>query len=408
MLLDELSKFLLDPSLVDQVRLRPGAFTRERKLTLPRIAAMMVSGMCSSVQAELDAFFGRLAGNAVHSRQVSAQAFTKARRGFSARLFDLAGEHLLTLAQPLIDAARWNGLRVVAADASRLRVSTRSNAELAADHYAFALFLPGAELTLHASLHPADGAERQMLLEALDTLDPGGDLLVLDRGYIGNAMVGTLAQRGIGFCLRVDTRGWGCVPDFLRSSEHERVVRLSAPTRAQSAHYGIAATQTTVRLIRDVTPNGKVRVLMTNLLDVQRYPAEHFGALYHRRWRIEEAFKRIKHRMRVEAPSGLTRLAFEQDFAAKVLADNLCVLLAASTDTATQTSDPLSRPNRTYALGAFKPILAGCLLAIEHAQNLLKTVLDSVSRSRCRIQHGRSYPRRHRVKTHMYFAYKVA
>ncbi|WP_435382740.1 transposase [Crenobacter oryzisoli] len=34
---------------------------------------------------------------------------------------------------------------------------------------------------------------------------------------------------------------------------------------------------------------------MTNLLDAQAFPAADFGALYHQRWRIEEAFKRLKH-----------------------------------------------------------------------------------------------------------------
>ena len=386
------------------MRLRPGAFTRDRHLTLPRIAAMMMSGMCASVQAELDTLFGHLKGMAVRSREVSAQAFSKARKGFSAELFRLAGRHLLALAQPQIDAARWNGLRVVAADASRLRVSTRANAKLSADHYAFALFLPGAELTLHASLHPADGSERQMLFEALDELDAGRDLLVLDRGYVGNTMVASLAQRGLGFCLRADTRGWRCVADFLRSGASEQVVTLAAPRVAEASIYEIHPVPTTVRLIRDVTPSGNIRVLMTNLLDARRYPAEQFGALYHRRWRVEEAFKRIKHRLRLEAPSGLTYLAFQQDFAAKVLADNLSQLLSAETEP----PDATSRPNRTYAQGALKPILAGCLLALEHARNQLQTVLDAIACNHCRVQPERSYPRPRRVKPHQHLAYKGA
>ena len=36
---------------------------------------------------------------------------------------------------------------------------------------------------------------------------------------------------------------------------------------------------------------------MTNLFDVARFPACSFGELYHQRWRIEEAFKRLKHRL---------------------------------------------------------------------------------------------------------------
>ena len=48
----------------------------------------MISGMCASVQAELDAFFGRLHAVPGRIREVSAQAFSKARQGFSGRLFE--------------------------------------------------------------------------------------------------------------------------------------------------------------------------------------------------------------------------------------------------------------------------------------------------------------------------------
>ncbi|MBT1460559.1 transposase [Dickeya dianthicola] len=48
--------------------------------------------------------------------------------------------------------------------------------------------------------------------------------------------------------------------------------------------------------------------------------------LYHQRWRIEEAFKRLKHRLNLEHVSGLSQLSVMQDFAAKVLCDNLQAL----------------------------------------------------------------------------------
>jgi hypothetical protein len=72
-------------------------------------------------------------------------------------VFELARARLTELAEPRIDSMRWNGLRRVAADGTRLRVGTRLGHELRADHYAFALFLPGSELTLHAALHPHRG-----------------------------------------------------------------------------------------------------------------------------------------------------------------------------------------------------------------------------------------------------------
>ena len=251
---------------------------------------MMVSGMCASVQSELDLLFAQLDEHPARSRQVSAQAFSQARRGFSASLFELANERLLQLAQPRVDAFRWSGLRVIAGDGSRLKVSTRRDAELSPDHFAFALYMPGAELMLHASLHRADSSERQMLFDALDLIRPHADLLVLDRGYPGNALVAAMVQRERHFCMRVDASGWKSVEQFRKGELAESLVTLAPPKARDASLYGISRTATTVRLIRDVTPTGHVRVLMTSLLDSRRYPAAAFADLYHQRWRVEEAF----------------------------------------------------------------------------------------------------------------------
>lgn len=398
----------------ERFRLGNTAFTRQRCLTLPRMAGLMLSGLCASVQAELDGFFSTLGLARDRIRQVSAQAFSKARRGFSATLFSAANAHLVSVAESHWQRFAWQGLRPVAADASRLQVATRAGAELQPDHYAFALFLPGPELTLHASLHAVvGGCERQMLFEALEHLRPGQDLLLLDRGYPAAWLVALLKQRGIDFCMRVDATGWNCVKAFLASGEAERRVRLPRPPAKECAVYEVTREAVEVRLIRDLTPEGNVRVLMTSLLDAQRYVGGEFGHLYHRRWRVEEAFKRIKHRLRLEACSGLTYLALQQDFAAKVLADNLFMLVADSADLADHELDGIdsatrrSRPNRTYALGALKPVIVGCLFAVRGARAALRRALEAVLNTRCRDRKTRkSYPRPPRKKPHLCATYR--
>ena len=273
------------------------------------------------------------------------------------------------------------------------------------------MFLPGSELTLHASLHPADGSERQMLFQALDQINRD-DLLLLDRGYPGATMAAILDQRKIFFCMRVDRRkNWGCVRKLLRSNLDECIVELPPPSAEDTQTYEIQRIPTRVRLIRNVTPTGSIGVLMTNLIDAECYPAHAFGALYHQRWRIEEAFKRIKLRLRLEAPSGLTYLALQQDFGAKIVADNLCILIA-DLDHRTANGAPTppaatSRANRTYALSTLKPILAICLLGLRSATRLLKAARAAISKSRCRIQPDRHYPRRPRQKPHLHQTYNV-
>ena len=78
-----------------------------------------------------------------------------------------------------------------------------------------------------------------------------------------------------------------------------------------------------MRLIRVVTPKGRIHVVMTSLLDTAAFPASAFANLYHGRWRVEEAFKRIKHRFGLEHTSGLSWYAARQDFGAKAVCDNL-------------------------------------------------------------------------------------
>jgi hypothetical protein len=78
---------------------------------------------------------------------------------------------------------RWHGLRLVAADASVLmpavRACPRTRSLASTDQRLFGLFLPGCEMTLHASVHSADTSERAMLMQALDCLGPN-DVLLLD------------------------------------------------------------------------------------------------------------------------------------------------------------------------------------------------------------------------------------
>ena len=55
-----------------------------------------------------------------------------------------------------------------------------------------------------------------------------------------------------------------------------------------------------VGVVRVVTPNGRIHVVITSLLGNTAFPVPDFADLYHRRWRIEEAFKRLTHRLALE------------------------------------------------------------------------------------------------------------
>ena len=362
----------------------PAAFSRQRKLPLPTLVALMLTGMRMSIQAELDVFFGHLQGSSQLLRTVSEQAFAQARAKLSLTAIPLLNDWLVAHAEQHGFVPRWCRLRLVAADAFTMRFGLRaSHVKRAAlpDQILFSLFLPSAELMLAASLHSiAECGERQMLVQHLDRLS-SNDLLLLDRGYPSRWLVSLLKYQRISFCMRVEKAGEGgfaCVRDFLRSGLVEQVVTLRVPDQRDAYDYECPREPQQVRLVRHVAPNGKVRVLMTNLFDARRFPASAFGELYHKRWRIEEAFKRLKHRLNLEHVSGLSQQAVLQDVAAKILCDNLQTL-ASLTAHEQATLREIDRINHAYAHTALKPLMPALLLGKKVAKRL-RGVLNLIAK----------------------------
>jgi hypothetical protein len=364
-------------------------------------------GVQGAVQSELDQFFANLRNRADSVRTVSAQAFCKARYKISALVFGDLNQKLMALVEEHLPVPRWQGLRVVSGDGTAVRLTTmRDGVRSIVTGVAFGLYLPGMELFLHFALQEGACDERQMLFEAIEHLR-ADDLLVLDRGFPCRWLAAALTARGIAFCIRCDTsRGFRVVRQFMHSGQGEQLVRLRAPNARDAADYECPATPTTVRLVRVVTPNGRVHVVMTSLLDSGAFPATGFGALYHGRWRVEEAFRRLKHRLGLEHTSGLSWHAANQDFGAKAVFDNLNAL-AAYVATETQLApDSCWKINRTLMIDKIKRQIGRWLLAAGATTRRLKPLIQEIAANLQKFVAGRSKPRTPQRKPHRSHAYK--
>ena len=364
---------------------------------------------CASQQVMLDSFFGNLAGSADWLRGVSDRGFAKARDRLSWGALARLNEFSVDLADSLGLVPRWQGKRLVAADASVLMPCVRpclTKRRLAsADQRLFCLYLPGAELTLHASVHGSEVGERQMLFEALDRLGPD-DVLVLDRGYPAAWLVAYLNARNIHFCVRCDNRS-GAAQRFAHSGRTQALVRLNAPCAQDVLDYGCSSEAPQVRLVRCVTPNAQVQVMATNLPAAQ-FPAEVFGQLYHARWRIEEAFKRLKARCKLESVSGLTQHALLVDVHAKVLADNLAAMVCNAAQALAGWASDTRVCNRTYAQQCLHSLLPRIVLGLGDVGALLQKAIKLLGANTIRRTPGRSRPRpKHHSKPHPSMAYKA-
>ena len=230
---------------------------------------------------------------------------------------------------------------------------------------------------------------------------------MLDRGFPCRWLATALTARGIAFCIRCDiSRGFRVVRQFMHSGQDEQRVRLRAPNARDAKDYECPATPTTVRLVRVVTPNGRVHVVMTSLLDSGAFPAAGFGALYHGRWRVEEAFRRLKHRLGLEHTSGLSWHAANQDFGAKAVFDNLNALAAYVATEAHLEPDSCWKINRTLMIDKIKRQIGRWLLAAGATTRRLKPLIQEIAANLQKFVAGRSKPRTPQRKPHRSHAYK--
>ena len=399
--------FIDSQGFLESARLETRFFTRKRDLTFAQLIAFLLTGVRGAVQAELDAFFALLQQKTSLCRMVSAAAFAKARSHLFADVFDTVNGEFLRLVEAHVGVPRWQGLRVLAGDGSKLRLTMldTEGRRMIREVPLFALFMPGLEMFDAMALDPI-GNERQMLFEQLDRLGHD-DLLVLDRGYPAAWLIAVLLARTIPFCMRCDsTSTFKAVRDFMRSGRAEALVSLPAPNRANAADYECPRTPSTVRLIRQVTPNGQVRVLMTSLLDAVRYPASAFASLYHGRWRVEEAFKRIKHRLNLEHTSGLTWHAAQQDVGAKMVCDNINALAVYLASSEHLPDDSDWRINRTLAFNNVRRLLPRALALGIVAYQVVKQLFVEIAKNLQKFVKHRSRPRPPGPKPHKSHAYK--
>lgn len=403
-----LSSYLFSRQLLDCARLKPTYFTRQRCLPFPTVLAFLLCGVQGAVQSELDQFFANLRDRANSVRVVTAQAFSKARHKIRAEVFTQINQRLISLVEEHLPLPRWRGLRVVAGDGTAVRLTLLNDEGLRhiVQAVAFGLYLPDSELFVDFALCEPVGDERVRLFERLHLLRPD-DLLVLDRGFPCRWLVSALSARQMPFCIRCDIRnGFKAVQRFMRSDLAEQQVRLPAPPKKAALAYGCPRMPTTVRLVRVVTPNAQQYVIMTSLLDPIAYPAAAFAALYHGRWRIEEAYKRIKHRLGLEHTSGLSWQAAQQDFGAKAVYDNLAALAAWVATEEHLPDDSPYKINRTQAIDKIKRYLGRWLLLAASGLRGLRAVLNEIAMNVQKFVPNRSRPRPHRPKPHRSHAYK--
>ena len=175
-------------------------------------------------------------------------------------------------------------------------------------------------------------------------------------------------------------------------------MHLKSPDLAKlrkAAGQAQAPTVLRLRLVRVVLSTGNIEVLVTSLLDTVAYPAAEFAALYHARWRIEEAFKTLKCRLHLEGFTGELPCAIEQEIHAKILVANITAALCTQAHAQLEAGKAEHyRVNQTVAIKHWSALAVAWICGnTKLLHNKLKELIAVLTVSLDKIRPGRSCPR---------------
>jgi hypothetical protein len=154
------------------------------------------------------------------------------------------------------------------------------------------------------------------------------DVLIYDRGYPSFRLIYEHYLHKIDFVIRAKKDFNIEVLSFYDSGELSRIVKIYPPKNIKITDkpYKYNSFET-VRLVRVKLPNNEDEILITSLLDDNKYPSNIFKELYFKRWGVELFYDELKTKLKAEHFSGYSKNSILQDFYAALFVSNIQSLI---------------------------------------------------------------------------------
>jgi hypothetical protein len=423
-LIEALRAKLRDACFLARHRVRPQDFTRQRQLTFPLLILFVLQQTVKSIQRHLHEFLNELAQGQLFE-PVTSGAVTHARAKLKESAFaELNHDCVLpSVYHSERPVRRWRGHRLVGMDSSLVRLPDSPELgegfgwkEAANQNGATGTRYPEARLSVvydllnrvgwDVRLEPSTLGEVALARQQLEHLQPG-DVEINDRGFTGYVYLALIRQRSAHFVARCSTGSFLSAQELFRlnRANQSRIVWLHAPPDQKAECQRLALPlKMKVRFVSLRLPSGELEVLVTSLLDEQRYPTEEFLVVYHWRWGHETFHLMLKGRLELENFSGRTTEAVRQDVQAAVLLANLESVLSEPVQTTlNEQRAPQSQArqvNRSVSYHAIKDQVLDLLYRDIPAPVVLTQLMKLFKGSPVAVRPNRQVRRRRRPSFH--------
>lgn len=309
------------------------------------VFVFLINFIKKSLQSELDNLFKTILHSELPENKVSKGAFSQARGKLKHEAFIELDKTQINYFYNQMEVKKWKGYRLIAIDGSTSRLP---NSASIIEKYGIAAIsetdtpvilsrLSQAydvlnNITIDAQFSLYSDNEHEMALKHLDYMKKG-DLALYDRNYGSFWLFALLQSKQIDFCARLRVGSWKVAQQLVDSDKKELIAEIY-PSKASAKRcrsFGITCKALRLRFVCIELSTGEKEVLVTSLIDQQETTQDDLSELYHKRWLVEESYKRMKSRLEIENYSGKSPLAVLQDYYAKIFSCNLTSILMSET-----------------------------------------------------------------------------
>jgi len=182
-------------------------------------------------------------------------------------------------------------------------------------------------------LRPSSAYEVDLALKHLEhTL--AVDLILFDRNYSSYIFLASLVKLNRQFTGRCSKSSFKAAQQLFKQyviDSQKATLTAKGEVKKQGKILGLDE-QITVRFVRIKLSTGETEVLVTSLLDSEKYTTQMLKELYHLRWGIETFLGVLKERLKIENFTGKTVIAIKQDFFATLFLTGLESILTQAAD----------------------------------------------------------------------------
>jgi len=335
-----------------------------------------------------------------HAEAVHHSAVSKARKKVHWHAFRDIFNDAVTLAYecwPEDPSFSWHAMSVYGVDASKFDLPATAKIREEFDpnsglqcagkgHYPQCLVSTAYDVfrqfPVARTVVPANSSERDEVKHLLPSI-PSGSLLLFDRGYPSYELILYLLREFRGhFMFRCSAQStFRAVRTFIESGKDQDIIWITpsdkflkkTPKRERKDLKAIK-----LRVVRLVSPDGTLSVLLTSLCDKKEFPSQELSSLYFKRWEVESYYRDEKVILEIEEFHGKSSNSIRQElFAAMIMSVITRVLMIMSQTLASDQREPRFK-NAVMTLASEAAVLAAEYPA--RAVTVFQEILEEIRR----------------------------